>query len=75
MGIIDIEPYGESIFSQVRDSAKLLVRFGVGYDQVDLKAASANGILWPTVYLPSPDNRLNAHMYPAPPHTERLSPT
>ncbi len=43
-GIIDIEPYGESIFSQVRDSAKLLVRFGVGYDQVDLKAASANGI-------------------------------
>ena len=24
--------------------AKLLVRFGVGYDKVDLKAASANGI-------------------------------
>lgn len=43
-GIIDIEPYGESIFSQVRDSAKLLVRFGVGFDKVDLKAASANGI-------------------------------
>lgn len=43
-GIIDIEPYGESIFSQVKDSAKLLVRFGVGFDKVDLKAASANGI-------------------------------
>lgn len=43
-GIIDIEPYGESIFSQVKDSAKLLVRFGVGYDKVDLQAASANGI-------------------------------
>lgn len=43
-GIIDIEPYGESIFSQVKDSAKLLVRFGVGYDKVDLKAASANGM-------------------------------
>lgn len=43
-GIIDIEPYGESIFSQVKDSTKLLVRFGVGYDKVDLKAASANGM-------------------------------
>lgn len=43
-GIIDIEPYGESIFSQIKDKAKLLVRFGVGYDKVDLKAASANGI-------------------------------
>ena len=43
-GIIDIEPYGESIFSQIKDSTKLLVRFGVGYDKVDLKAASANGI-------------------------------
>lgn len=43
-GIIDIEPYGESIFSQIKDRTKLLVRFGVGYDKVDLKAASANGI-------------------------------
>lgn len=43
-GIIDVEPYGEDIFSQVKDSAKLLVRFGVGFDKVDLKAASKNGI-------------------------------
>ena len=43
-GIIDIEPYGEPIFTQVKDSAKLLVRFGVGFDKVDLKAASRNGI-------------------------------
>ncbi len=43
-GIIDVEHYGEEIFSQVKDSAKILVRFGVGFDQVDLKAASANGI-------------------------------
>lgn len=43
-GIIDVEPYGESIFSQVKDTAKLLVRFGVGYDKVDLKAADKNGI-------------------------------
>ena len=43
-GIIDIEPYGESIFSKVRDSSRLLVRFGVGFDKVDLKAASRNGI-------------------------------
>ena len=36
-GIIDVEPYGEDIFSQVKDSAKLLVRFGVGFDKVDLR--------------------------------------
>lgn len=28
----------------MKDSAKLLVRFGVGFDKVDLKAASKNGI-------------------------------
>ena len=43
-GIIDVEPYGEPIFSRVKDRTKLLVRFGVGYDKVDLKAASAAGI-------------------------------
>lgn len=43
-GIIDVEPYGEPIFSQVKDTAKLLVRFGVGFDKVDLKAASKYGI-------------------------------
>ena len=43
-GIIDIEPYGESVFSQVKDSTKLMVRFGVGFVKVDLKAASRNGI-------------------------------
>ncbi len=43
-GIIDIEPYGEPIFSQIKNNTKLLVRFGVGFDKVDLKAASANGI-------------------------------
>lgn len=44
VGIIDIEPYGEEIFSRIKDSTQLLVRFGVGYDQVDLQAASNNGI-------------------------------
>lgn len=43
-GIIDTEPYGEAVFSQVKDRTKLLVRFGVGFDQVDLKAASTYGI-------------------------------
>ncbi len=43
-GIIDVEPYGEPIFSRLSDGAKLLVRFGVGYDKVDLNAASAAGI-------------------------------
>lgn len=43
-GIIDIEPYGEDVFFKVKDSAHLLVRFGVGYDKVDLDAATRNGI-------------------------------
>ena len=43
-GIIDVEPYGEPIFSRIRDRTRLLVRFGVGYDKVDLAAASRAGI-------------------------------
>jgi len=43
-GIIDVEPYGEPIFSQIKDRTRLLVRFGVGYDKVDLAAASRAGI-------------------------------
>lgn len=43
-GIIDIEEYGEEIFSQIKDTCKILTRFGVGYDKVDLEAASKNGI-------------------------------
>ena len=43
-GLIDVEPYGEPIFSKMGDRCKLLIRFGVGFDAVDLKAASAHGI-------------------------------
>ena len=43
-GIIDVEPYGESIFSRLPDQVKLLVRFGVGYDKVDVEAATRHGI-------------------------------
>lgn len=43
-GIIDIEPFGESVFKQIKESSKILVRFGVGYDKVDLNAATQNGI-------------------------------
>lgn len=42
--IIDIEPYGEPIFSKIRGKNKILVRFGVGFDQVDLPSATANGV-------------------------------
>jgi phosphoglycerate dehydrogenase-like enzyme len=44
VGIIDVEPYGEEIFRRIHNSCKLLIRFGVGYDMVDLKAASSYGI-------------------------------
>lgn len=43
-GIIDVEPYGEPIFSMIDQRTKILVRFGVGYDKVDLHAASAHHI-------------------------------
>ena len=43
-GMIDVEPYDEKIFARMNDRCKLLVRFGVGYDKVDLDAASAHDI-------------------------------
>lgn len=43
-GIIDVEPYGESIFREIAGKCPLLVRFGVGYDKVDLASATARGI-------------------------------
>ena len=43
-GIIDVEPYGEPIFREIAGKCPLLVRFGVGFDKVDLNAASAHGI-------------------------------
>jgi D-3-phosphoglycerate dehydrogenase len=43
-GIIDVEPYAEEIFKEIYNRTRLLVRFGVGYDKVDLAAASRYGI-------------------------------
>jgi phosphoglycerate dehydrogenase-like enzyme len=43
-GIIDVELYDEAIFRKINRSCRLLTRFGVGYDKVDLKAASKYGI-------------------------------
>lgn len=43
-GLVDVEPYDENIFGKLTDKCKLLVRFGVGFDKVDLKAASSHGI-------------------------------
>ena len=44
MGLIDVEPYGEEIFSAIEGKCPLLVRFGVGFDKVDLDAATRHGI-------------------------------
>lgn len=44
VGIIDIEEYGDRIFRQLTNRTKLLIRFGVGYDKVDLKAATRHNI-------------------------------
>lgn len=44
VGIIDVEPYNDEIFSRLNGRTKLLVRFGVGYDKVDLQAATLRGL-------------------------------
>ncbi len=44
VGIIDVEPYNDEIFGQLNGRTKLLVRFGVGYDKVDLEAATRRGL-------------------------------
>ena len=43
-GIIDVQTYDNRIFSQIKESVKLLVRYGVGFEAVNLPDASANGI-------------------------------
>lgn len=44
VGLIDVEPYDASIFTRITPRCKLLVRFGVGFDKVNLADATANGI-------------------------------
>ena len=44
VGLIDVEPYDASIFTRIVPSCKLLVRFGVGFDKVNLPDATASGI-------------------------------
>ncbi len=43
-GIIDVEKYDKEIFSQICDRTKLLIRFGVGFDAVNLADAAQYGI-------------------------------
>lgn len=43
-GLIDVQPYDDSIFSEIKERCRLLIRFGVGFDAVNLKDASKNGI-------------------------------
>ncbi len=43
-GLIDVEPYSDEIFDKMNGRCRLLIRFGVGFDKVDLPAASRHGI-------------------------------
>lgn len=43
-GLIDVEPYSDEIFDRLDGRCRLLIRFGVGFDKVDLPAASRHGI-------------------------------
>ncbi len=44
VGLIDVEPYDASVFRKINDRCKLLVRFGVGFDKVNLDDATQCGI-------------------------------
>lgn len=43
-GIIDVETYDSRVFDRIKDRCKLLVRYGVGFDAVNLADATAAGI-------------------------------
>ena len=43
-GLIDCEPYDKSIFSRINERNKLLIRYGVGYDAVNLADATECGV-------------------------------
>ena len=43
-GIIDVQTYDKEIFTQIQDSVRLLVRYGVGFEAVNLPDATASGI-------------------------------
>lgn len=43
-GIIDVDPFDRKIFSQLGSRCRLLVRYGVGFDAVDLADATEAGI-------------------------------
>lgn len=43
-GLIDVQKYDREIFSGIKEQCKLLVRFGVGFDAVNLKDATESGI-------------------------------
>lgn len=43
-GIIDVERYDKAVFSRIKDHVRLLVRYGVGFDAVNLQDASDCGI-------------------------------
>ena len=43
-GIIDAETYDRRVFDRIKDRCKLLVRYGVGFDAVNLADATAAGI-------------------------------
>jgi len=43
-GIIDVETYDAKVFEPIKDKCKILVRYGVGFDAVNLEDATAAGI-------------------------------
>ena len=43
-GIIDVDPFDKKIFSQLGSNCRLLVRYGVGFDAVNLEDATEAGI-------------------------------
>ena len=43
-GIIDVDKYDKNIFEKIQENVKILIRYGVGFEAVNLPDASASGI-------------------------------
>ena len=44
VGLVDVEPYDATVFNHITPRCKMIVRFGVGFDNMNLPEATASGI-------------------------------
>ena len=44
VGLVDVEPYDAGVFTRITPRCRMIVRFGVGFDNVNLPDATASGV-------------------------------